>query len=160
VEASIERRGNRIVGIAPRVVTVVPPKKRLSQWEVDRRQQIEEALNREAVIVTVAREPTLLMKVLALIEDEGAPGSEAAHQIVADALVRAARAVAPEAAELAGSPIRRTRKRDAAEWVELLRELATQLANGQFYNRDLPAIDAPIRDLVDHYLRRVGERRP
>lgn len=104
VEASIERRGNRMVGVEPRVVTVVPPMKRLSQWEMGRRQQIEEKLNRDTVITMVAREPYLLVKVLALVEEQGLSGSEAARQIVAQGLTRTARAVAPEAVEPAVLP--------------------------------------------------------
>ena len=154
VEASTERRGNRIVGVEPRVVTVVPPKKRLSQWEMGRRQQIEEKLNRDTVITMVAREPYLLVKVLALVEEQGLSGSEAARQIVAQGLTRTARAVAPEAVEPAVLPAQRPHRRDAAEWVALLQELGTQLANGQFYNRDLQSLDEPLASLVDRYLRR------
>lgn len=55
VEASIERRGNRIVGVEPRVVTVVPPRKRLSQWEKERRQEIERTLTSDIVVAMVAR---------------------------------------------------------------------------------------------------------
>jgi len=42
------------------------------------------------------------------------------------------------------------------EWVTLLEELGTQLANGQIYNRDLPVIDKPLSRLVERYLRREG----
>lgn len=52
-----------------------------------------------------------------------------------------------------------TRKRDAREWVSLLEELSAQLARGQLYSRDLPAIDGQLREVVDHYMRRVEERR-
>jgi len=99
------------------------------------------------------------MKVLARVEDEGLSGSETARQIVAQGLVRTARAVAPEAVEPAGSSSEGARKRDAGEWVSLLEELSAQLATGQLYSRDLPAIDGPLRGVVDHYVRRVGERR-
>ncbi len=99
VEASIERRGNRAVGVEPRVVTVVPPTQRLSQWEKSRRQQIEEALDRDAVVSAVAREPYLLMKVLERIEEEGLNGTEAARQIVVQGLARTARAIAPDGIE-------------------------------------------------------------
>ncbi len=52
------------------------------------------------------------------------------------------------------SASQRPNKRDADEWVALLNELAAQLANGQFYNRDLPSIDEPLAGVVDRYLRR------
>lgn len=156
VEASIERRGNRIVGVEPRVVTVVPPRKRLSQWERDRRQELERTLTHDIVVATVAREPYLLMKVLASVEEQGLSGSDGARQAVARGLVRTAEAVAPNAAQVPGSLNPGSYKRDAQGWASLLNELSNQLANGQFYNRDLPAIDAPLRDLVDHYMRRLG----
>jgi DNA-directed RNA polymerase subunit RPC12/RpoP len=50
VEASIERRGNQIVGVKPEVVKVVSPTARLSDWEKERRQQIERDLDRDTVI--------------------------------------------------------------------------------------------------------------
>ncbi len=159
VEASIERRGNRIVGVEPRVVTVVPPKKRLSQWETDRRQEIERTLTPDTVVAMVVHEPNLLMKVLAHLEDEGLDRPETTRQIVAQGLARTARALAPEAVESAGSTARGTRKRDASEWVSLLEELSAQLATGHLYSRDLPAIDGPLREVVDRYTRRVEERR-
>lgn len=159
VEASIERRGNRIVGVEPHVVTVVPPTKRLSQWEGDRRQEIERTLNRDTVVALVARESYLLMKVLAVVQDEGLDGSEAARQLVAQELVRTARAIAPKVVESAVQSSKGTRKRDAAEWVSLLEELSAQLATGRLYSRDLPVIDGPLRGLIDHYLRRAGEGR-
>jgi DNA-directed RNA polymerase subunit RPC12/RpoP len=44
VEASIERRGNEIVGVKPEVVKVVSPTARLSDWEKERRQEIEASI--------------------------------------------------------------------------------------------------------------------
>lgn len=159
VEASIERRGNRIVGVEPRVVTVVPPRERLSRWEADRRQEIERTLTPDIVVAMVAREPYLLMKVLARLEDDRLEGPETVRQIVAQGLARTARALAPDAVEPAGSKPRGTRKRDASEWVSLLEELSAQLATGQLFSRDLPVIDGLLREVVDHYMRRVEERR-
>ena len=155
VEASIERRGNRIVGVEPRVVTVVPPTQRLSQWEKDRRQQIEEALDRDAVVAAVAREPYLLIRVLERIEEEGLNGSEATRQIVAQGLARTVRVIAADGVEPDGASSTREHKRGVEEWVSLLEALAIQLSNGQFYNRDLPAIDGPLRRLIERYARRL-----
>lgn len=156
VEASTERRGNRIVGVEPRVVTVVPPKKRLSQWEKDRRKEIERTLTHDIVVAMVAQEPYLLLKVLTSVGERGLSGSEAARQTVGKELVRTAQALAPIAVQISDSPSHRPHKRDAEEWVSLLNELAAQLASGQFYNRDLPAIDGPLAMLVERYLRRRG----
>ena len=36
----------------------------------------------------------------------------------------------------------------------MLDELAAQLGNGQFYSRDLPAIDEPLARVAERYLRR------
>jgi hypothetical protein len=156
VEASIERRGNRVVGVEPHVVTVLPPRKRLSQWEEVRRQEVERTLTHDVVVATVAREPYLLMKVLVTIEEQGLGGSGAARQTVAQALVRTAHAVAPNTARGEGSPSQRSYRRGAEEWVSLLNELSTQLANGQFYSRDLSAIDEPLARVFDRYVRRRG----
>ncbi len=156
VEASIERRGNRIVGVEPHVVTVVPPTKRLSQWEQDRRREIEQTLTRDTVIAKVASEPYLLLKVLTQVEDDGLGGSASAREIVAKGLVRTARALAPESLEPVVSAAPRGHRRDGGEWATLLEELSTQLANGQLYNRDLPALDEPLSRLVERYLRRRG----
>ncbi len=154
VEASIERRGNRVVGVEPRVVTVVPPKKRLSQWEKERRQEIERTLAHDIVVAMVAQEPHLLLKVLTSVGEQGLSGSEAARETVAKELLRTAQALAPGAVQLSDSQSRRPHKRDAEEWVSLLNELAAQLASGQFYTRDLPSIDEPLAGVVDRYLRR------
>lgn len=156
VEASIERRGNRIVGVEPRVVTVVPPKKRLSQWERDRRQEIEGTLTDDVVVALVAREPYLLMKVLAKVGEQGLGGLDDARDTVAKELVRTGQALAPDAGRASDSAGQRPHKRDAQEWVSLLNELAAQLANGQFYNRDLPAIDESLSGVVERYIRRRG----
>jgi hypothetical protein len=63
-EASIERRGNRHVGIEPRVVTIVPPRQRLSEWEQNERQRIQETLTEDAVAAMVADHPYLLANIL------------------------------------------------------------------------------------------------
>lgn len=136
------------------MVTVVPPKKRVSQWEKERRQEIERTLTNDVVVAMVAQEPHLLLNVLTSVVEQGLSGSEAARQTVAKELVRTAQALAPSAAQLSDSPSHRAHKRDAEEWVSLLNELAAQLANGQFYNRDLPIIDVPLSRLVERYLRR------
>ena len=50
VEASIERRGNEIVGVKPEVVKIVSPTTRVSDWEKERRRGIERNLDRGAVV--------------------------------------------------------------------------------------------------------------
>ena len=155
VEASIERRGNEIVGVKPEVVKVVSPAARLSDWEKERRQQIERSLDRDTVVEIVASRPELLMEVLARVEEQGLSAPAGDRQILSDAMIRTARSVSPATVDQATASPPRSHKRDVSEWVTLLDELTMQLATGLFYNRDLPTIDDPMRNLVDHYLRRV-----
>jgi hypothetical protein len=80
VEASIERRGNRVVGVEPRVVTVVPPKQRVSEWEQNERRRIQETLTRGTFAAMVADDPFLLSRVLGrprrVHEAEPSPSAE------------------------------------------------------------------------------------
>jgi hypothetical protein len=155
VEASIERRGNEIVGVKPEVVKVVSPTARLSDWEKERRQEIERSLDRDAVVEMVAGRPELLMRVLARVEEQGLSAPAGDRQILSDAMIRTARSVSPETVDQVITSPQRSHKRDVSEWVTLLDELTMQLATGLLYNRDLPTIDDAMRNLVDHYLQRV-----
>lgn len=155
VEASIERRGNEIVGVKPEVVKVVSPTTRLSEWEKERRQEIERNLDRDAVVEMVAGRPELLMRVLDRVEEQGLRAPAGDRQILSDAMIRTARSVSPETVDQATASPRPSHKRDVSEWVTLLDELTMQLATGLLYNSDLPTIDDPMRNLVDHYLQRV-----
>lgn len=157
MEASIERRGNEIVGVKPEVVKVVSPAARLSDWEKERRQSIARNLDRDTVVEVVASRPELLVDVLARVEEQGLSGTSGNRQILSDAMIRTARSVSPETVDHAITSPRRSHKRDVSEWVTLLDELTMQLATGLLYNRDLPTIDDPMRNLVDHYLRRVDD---
>ncbi len=160
VEASIERRGNEIVGVKPEIVKVVSPTARLSDWEKERRQEIERNLDRDTAIERVASHPELLVRVLARLEEQGLSTPAGDRQILSDAMIRTARSVSPETVDQAAASARRSHQRDVSEWVTLLDELTMQLATGLLYNRDLPTIDDPMRNLVDHYLRRVdGSKR-
>lgn len=155
VEASIERRGNEIVGVKPEVVKVVSPAARLSDWEKERRQEIEQTLDRDAVVEMVASRPELLMRALARIEEGGLSAPAGEREIISDAMVRTARLISPRTGDQAITSPRRSHKRDASEWATLLDELTMQLASGLLYNRDLPSLDDPVRNLVEHYLQRV-----
>lgn len=116
VEASIERRGNEIVGIKPEVVKVVSPTARLSDWEKERRQEIERDFDRDAIVAMVASRPELLMRVLARIEEQGLSAPAGDRQILSDAMIRTARSVSPETVDQATTSTRRSHKRDASEW--------------------------------------------
>jgi hypothetical protein len=155
VEASIERRGNEIVGVKPEVMKVVSPTARLSDWEKQRRQEIERNLDRDAVVDMVASRPDLLMDVLTRVEEQGLSAPAGDRQILSDAMIRTARSVSPETVDHAIASPRPSHKRDVSEWVTLLDELTMQLATGLLDHRDLPTIDDPMRNLVDHYLQRV-----
>lgn len=120
-----------MVGVEPRVVTVVPPKKRLSQWEKERRHEIERTLTHDIVVAMVAQEHYLLRKVLTSVGEHGLSGSEVARRTVPKELLRTAQALAPGAVQLSDTQSHRRHKRDAEEWVWLLNELAAQLASGR-----------------------------
>jgi len=68
VEASIERRGNRMVGVKPHVVTVVPPRQRRSEWEQTQHQRIADALTENTVSAVVADDPYLLLEILERVQ--------------------------------------------------------------------------------------------
>ncbi|MFT4295178.1 MAG: hypothetical protein QM582_07170 [Micropruina sp.] len=133
----------------------VSPAARLSDWEKERRQQIERNLDRDAVVEMVARRLELLMDALARIEEQGLSAPAGDRQILSDAMIRTALSVSPETVDRATASPGRPHKRDVSEWVTLLDELTMQLATGLLYNRDLPTLDDPMRNLVDHYLQRV-----
>ena len=95
------------------------------------------------------------MRALVHIEEEGLSAPAEDRQILSDAMIRTARSVSPETVDQAITSPQRSHKRDVSEWVTLLDELTMQLASGLLYNRDLPALDEPMRNLVDHYLQRV-----
>jgi hypothetical protein len=160
VEASIERRGNRMVGIEPRVVRVIPPKQRVSEWEENERRRLQATLTEDAVSLMVAENPLLLVKVLERTERSTESGSDAQRAVVARRLRDTADAIAPDTSMPAGPAGVRVQhqswKRSALEWATLLKELANQLANGQFYTRDLALIDEPLHLLAERYVRRRG----
>jgi len=51
-----------------------------------------------------------------------------------------------------------TEPRNVDEWVELLEVLATRLAQGRIYTRDLPALVPAINRLLEVTDRRIRER--
>ena len=161
VEASIERRGNRMVGVEPKVVTVVPPKQRLREWEQNQRKRIQETLTEDAVAAMVADNPFLLLKILERAKVSAQSGTEAQRRVIARRLTKTARDIAPNTPVLADSdawPLQhRGWKRSAMEWATLLDELASQLGNGEFYSRDLPMIDEPLNRVAERYIRRRSE---
>jgi hypothetical protein len=150
-----------MVGVEPKVVTVVPPKQRVTKWEQSERQRIPETLTEDAVAAMVADHPFLLVKILERTKVSAQGGTEAQRRAIARRLTEAAHAIAPEAPVVADSdawPLRgRGWKRSAMEWATLLDELAEQLGNGQFYSRDLPMIDEPLNRVAERYVRRRNE---
>ena len=158
VEASIERRGNRVVGVEPRVVTVVPPKQRVSEWEQNERRRIQETLTRDTLVAMVADDPFLLSRVLEPAKASARSRTEAERRTLARDLRKAAQDMSPETPVTAGSyawPLRgHGWKRSPMEWAVLLDELAEQLGNGQFYDRDLPLIDEQLSRVAERYVRR------
>ena len=161
VEASIERRGNRMVGIEPRVVTVISPRQLLAASAQDELRRIRGTLSEDAVTAMVADHPSLLARTLERLRNSADTTTEGERRFIAERLIDAARGLAPETtmvAEASPEPSKpRGWKRSAQEWATLLDELATQLGNGQFYSRDLPIIDEPIHRVAERYVRRRSE---
>ncbi len=162
VEASIERRGNRVVGVEPRVVTVVPPKQRVSEWEQNERRRIQETLTRDTLTAMVADDPFLLSRALEPAMASARSRTEAERRALARDFRKAAQEISPETPVLSGSgawpPRGQGWKRGPMEWAVLLDELADQLGSGQFYSRDLPLIDEPMNRVAERYLRRRQRR--
>jgi hypothetical protein len=55
-------------------------------------------------------------------------------------------------------PVPTSEPRNAGEWIELLELLATRLAQGRIYKRDLPALVPTLNHLIDVTDRRLHER--
>ena len=55
-------------------------------------------------------------------------------------------------------PVPTSEPRNVGEWVELLELLATRLAQGRIYKRDLPALVPAVNRLIDVTDRRLHER--
>jgi len=161
VEASIERRGNRMVGVEPKVVTVVSPRQRITEWEHNERQRIQATLTEDAVAAMVADHPFLLARALERLRMSAQSNAEAQRRVIARRLMEAAHDIAPDTTVIADSdawPLKgRGWKRSAMEWATLLDELAAQLGNGQFYSRDLPMIDEPLSRVAERYVRRRSQ---
>jgi hypothetical protein len=161
VEASIERRGNRMVGIEPKVVTVVSPRQRITEWEQNERRRVQATLTEDAVATMVADHPFLLARTLESVKASAQSNTEAQRRVIASRLTEAERAIAPDTPVVAGSNVWPLRgqgwKRSAMEWATLLDELAEQLGNGQFYSRDLPMIDEPLHRVAERFHRRRSE---
>lgn len=153
VEASIERKGNRVVGVQPQVVRVEGPPRALTRHELELRERVEREMPDRVAVARVAASPALLERLLGELHqardaNPGEPGD-----LVARRLVRAAERLQPGITTAASSPLR-ANKRRADEWAQLLSELASLLRTGQFYERDLPTIDEPMNQLASVYLRR------
>ena len=150
-----------MVGVEPRVVRVIPPKQRVSEWEQNERRRLQATLSEDAVSVIVAENPLLLVKVFERTKRSAGSGSDAQRAVVAQRLRDTADAIAPDTSPPAGQVGVRVQhkswKCSALEWATLLNELATQLATGQFYSRDLPTIDEPLRRVAEGYVRRLSD---
>ena len=146
VEASIERKGNRVVGVQPEVVTI---ERRATRRRLDH-ESLERELSDQVAIARVAARPVLLEQLvtelrLARASHSGGPWDGVARVLppAAEELLRS----------IPDSP-RAGHKRSAGEWAGVLSELASLLRSGQFYDRDLPEIDEPMNELAAAYLRR------
>lgn len=157
VEASIERKGNRVVGVQPRVVRVEGPRRTLTRHELEQRERVEQEMPDRVAVARVAASPALLEQLLGEVHQARDANPGEPWDLVARGLVRAAERLQPGITTAASSPLR-AHKRPAEEWAQLLSELASLLRNGQFYNRDLLMIDEPMNQLASAYLRRRTPR--
>ena len=156
VQASIERKGNRLAGVQPQIVKVVPPKQKLTAWEEQERRRITSEVTQDSVVAFLAARPSLLGDVLWRIRRNPQPLPEARAERLGAELRATADAISDPPTRELPQPLHRN-KRDAAEWATLLEELATELGNGQFYTRDLPTLDDPLHRVVERFVRRNGE---
>lgn len=157
VEASIERKGNRVIGVQPQVVRVEGPRRTLTRHELDQRERVDREMPDRVAVARVAASPALLEQLLGELRQarDAHPGEP--WDLVARGLIRAADQLQPGITTATISPLR-THKRPAGEWAALLSELASLLRTGQFYDRDLIKIDEPVSRLVSVYLRRRTPR--
>jgi hypothetical protein len=75
-EASIERRGNRMVGIEPKVVNVISPRQELAASAQDELRRFQATPSEDAVTAMVADHPSLLARTLERLKnsaDRAAP---------------------------------------------------------------------------------------
>jgi len=133
----------------------------LTEWEQNERQRIRETITEDAISTMVADNPLLLARILERTKKSAQSGTEAQRRAIARRLTETARDITPDTPGLATSDVFSTQhrgwKRSAIDWATLLNELATQLANGQFYSRDLPMIDEPLHLVAERYVRRRSE---
>ncbi len=155
VEASIERKGNRVVGVQPDIVTIERRTTRSRQDRKDR-ESVEREVSDRVALARVAASPALLEQLVGELRHARASRPDKPWDVVTRLLVRAAEELQPPgvAEGLGGG-----RKRPAGEWADLLSELAVLLRSGQFYDRDLPEIDEAMDELAAAYLRRRTPRR-
>ena len=147
VEASIERKGNRVVGVQPQVVRIEGSR---DAHEREVRERLEREMPDLVALARVAASPALLEQLAVELRSAGASHPKEAWDPVARQLVRAAEQLRPG---VAAAETQR-HKRPVGEWADLLSELAALLRSGQFYDRDLPEIDNSMNELVTVYLRR------
>jgi len=161
VEASIERRGNRLVGVEPEVVRLIDLHRQRHHPRQQRPNDVSDASTDSALIDLFRNRPTLLLQVLpearkSLKNLPQATQEDLASQL--DETLAVVRSEGPDDADLRTAPHHAAHhKREAGEWAQLLDELAKVLANGQYYNRDLPAIYEPLKQLVQKFEGRRAE---
>lgn len=95
IEASIERKGNRAVGIQPEVVKVVPMHTKLTEYEKARRAEIDAHLPSKAAVTRVASRPDLVDAVLNLVAMHQPNTGSLAWQNTANKLRMTADAISP-----------------------------------------------------------------
>ena len=91
------------MGIEPKVVTIVPPRQRITEWEQNERQRIQATLTEDAVAAMVADHPFLLVRTLERLRMSAQSNTEAQRRVTARRLTETAHATAPDTPVLADS---------------------------------------------------------
>ena len=64
VEASIERKGNRVVGVQPQIVRVEGPRQTLTRHELEQHERVKREMPDRVAVARVAASPALVEQVL------------------------------------------------------------------------------------------------
>ena len=119
VEASIERKGNRVVGAQTQVVRVERPRRILTRHELEQRERVEREMPDRVAVARVAASPALLAQLLGELHHARDANPDEPWDLISRELVRAAEQLQPGITTAASSPLR-AHKRPAKEWAQLL----------------------------------------
>lgn len=154
VEASIERRGNRVVGVQPRLLSVIdPPRKEPKPTPTDD----------ETAVARVLRNPESALQVLLGVQDREREGDPRWGHVLSavtppsDSSLRHAAIDGPQASLEPRSTSASTR-RSVQEWAADLEQLRHALVTGAIYQRELNDLAVALNGVLDAFSRRAQRR--